>query len=265
MGAPSSVGASGGDDAPPVPSGRPQVGVPLPGLPTRPRPSDEDEEQEGPNIPLPPRVPRSPTPPTPERETSPARIAVPVARSKLPELEAAEEPPSIPARAIEDSLPHHEEEDEPANYDPGRAAGAAVAAASFGKDAAPHPATGAGGKRAIVQYDHEKADVDEIELVEGQYVTNIEFVDDDWWMGTNEKGESGLFPSNYVELVEDGEGDAAPAAHEPEPAPAPAARPAAAAAAAPAGPTATAIYDCEAAEDNELSFPEGAKITGLVS
>jgi hypothetical protein len=191
---------------------------------------------------------------------------MPVARSKQPELEAPEELPSIPARAIEEHIQQHEEEEEeeePSNYDPGRAAGAAVAAASFGQEAA-QPAAGAGGKRALVQYDHEKADVDEIELVEGQYVTNIEFVDDDWWMGTNEKGESGLFPSNYVELVDDGEGDAAPAAHEPEPepAPAPAARPAAA---APSGPTATAIYDCEAAEDNELSFPEGAKITGLVS
>ena len=261
MGAPSSAGASAGEDGPPLPSGRPQVGVPLPGLPSRSRPSDDDEH-EGPNIPLPPRVQRSPTPPSPERESSPARIAIPVARSKQPDLEAPEELPSIPSRAIEENIPHDEDE-EPSSYDPGRAAGAAVAAASFGEGAASHQASGAGGKRAIAQYDHEKAADDEIELVEGQYITNIEFVDDDWWMGTNEKGESGLFPSNYVELVEEEEGSA-PAAHEPEPAPAPAARPAAAAAKS-AGPTATAVYDCEAAEENELSFPEGATITGLVS
>jgi hypothetical protein len=86
-------------------------------------------------------------------------------------------------------------------------------------------------------------------------------------MGTNSKGESGLFPSNYVELVEDEEEEAPapPPAPRPEPAAPPTAPRPAAAPAAPSGPTATAIYDYEAAEDNELSFDEGATITGLVS
>jgi len=81
-------------------------------------------------------------------------------------------------------------------------------------------------------------------------------------MGTNSKGASGLFPSNYVELVEgdeDHEGAPGAAPASPEAAPAPSSRPAAS-----AGPTATALYDYEAAEDNELSFEEGAKITDLV-
>ena len=58
----------------------------------------------------------------------------------------------------------------------------------------------------MVQYDYEKAEDNELELKEGEYVTNIEMVDDDWWMGQNVHGETGLFPSNYVELVE-GDGD----------------------------------------------------------
>jgi len=127
--------------------------------------------------------------------------------------------------------------------------------------AANHGSNG-GGKRALVLYDYEKAEDNELELADGDYVTNIEMVDEDWWMGTNSKGESGLFPSNYVELVEEEEVTSPPPA--PAPAPAPAARPAPATA-PPAGPTATAIYDYEAAEDNELSFPEGAKITHVVS
>lgn len=58
-----------------------------------------------------------------------------------------------------------------------------------------------------------------------------------------------------------------------EPAPAPTSAAAAAAAPEPASPAggnaggakATALYDYEAGEDNELSFPENAVITNLVS
>jgi len=115
----------------------------------------------------------------------------------------------------------------------------------------------------VIQYDYEKAEGNELDLVEGQYVTNIEMVDDDWWMGTNAKGETGLFPSNYVELVEEEEAPE-PVSHAPEPVAPPTAPRPNAAPSAPAGPTATAIYDYEAAEDNELSFDEGATISGLV-
>jgi hypothetical protein len=119
------------------------------------------------------------------------------------------------------------------------------------------PAAASGGKRALIQYDYEKAEDNEIELREGEYVTNIEMVDDDWWMGTNTEGESGLFPSNYVELVEDDEHESHPApppapAHvaEPEPEPTPAAP-----AAGGGGKTATAQFDYEAAEDNGNTLP----------
>src|SRR5690606_13946160 len=92
-----------------------------------------------------------------------------------------------------------------------------------------------------------KAEDNEIELVEGDFVTDIDMIDEGWWMGTNKLGERGLFPCNYVELVEDDE--AAGGAPEAPP-PAPAASRPAAPAAAPAGPTATALYDYEAGEDN---------------
>jgi hypothetical protein len=109
-------------------------------------------------------------------------------------------------------------------------------------------AAGGDGKRAIILYDCEKAEENEVELREDEYVSNIEMVDEDWWMGTNSQGETGLFPSNYVKLVDEDEGPAE-VAHEPEPAPAPAA-PTPVAPAASSGPTATAQFDYEAAEDN---------------
>ncbi|WYZ34871.1 hypothetical protein EsH8_I_001147 [Colletotrichum jinshuiense] len=229
---------------PPPPSGSrpPAGGFALPGLPSRPAPADEEEEEE---------------------PQSPIRIAQPVARGNEVELEPPVErdpPRPIPTREIERELPREDElEDEP--QDVGRGAAAAVAEQQFGQEQVAAGQAQSGGKRALIQYDYEKAEDNELELVEGDYVTNIEMVDDDWWMGTNSRGESGLFPSNYVELVDD-EPEPAPAARSaPPPAPAPAqAEPEPAAA---GGRTATALFDYEAAEDNELSFPENGKITDL--
>jgi drebrin-like protein len=70
-------------------------------------------------------------------------------------------------------------------------------------------------------------------------------VDEDWWMGENVGGQTGLFPANYVELIEDGNAAAAPPPASIELAPAaPAPGPPGG---SKAGPTATALYDYEAA------------------
>ncbi|OTB02514.1 hypothetical protein M426DRAFT_322607 [Hypoxylon sp. CI-4A] len=240
---------------PPPPGTRPSDGAPsggfaLPGMPPRPPPVTDEEEEE------------------PEREPSPVRVAVPVPRGPEPEIEPVHEPPrALPVRPIEQELP--KEEDLPAEqdaYDP-RAAATAVAEAQFGHEPVAEAPASSGGKRALIQYDYEKAEDNELELREGEYVTNIEMVDEDWWMGTNARGESGLFPSNYVEIVDDEAEEAAPASavsHAVAPPPAPAAEPEPAApAGAAAGHTATAQFDYEAAEDNELSFPENARVTNL--
>jgi hypothetical protein len=145
----------------------------------------------------------------------------------------------------------------------GAGVGAGVAHVAGGED------SGSGGKRALVQYDYEKAEDNEIELREGEYVTDIDMVDEDWWMGQNAQGERGLFPSNYVEILEDDDDGGAGGAPPPLPThPSDAADEPPAGPPQPAGgsgPTATAIYDYDAAEDNELSFPEGATITSVVS
>lgn len=57
------------------------------------------------------------------------------------------------------------------------------------------------GATAVALYDYEKDEDNEIGFAEDDKIVNIEFVDEDWWKGTHEKsGETGLFPSNFVEL-----------------------------------------------------------------
>lgn len=96
-------------------------------------------------------------------------------------------------------------------------------------------------------------------------------VDRDWWLGVNTHGERGLFPSNYVEAAEgDQENEPARGAqgHVLEtdvPGPSTDDHFAPPPQGTAKEPTAAALYDYEAAEDNELSFPEGAEITGIVS
>jgi len=262
-------------------------GVPTPGLPSRPARGEEqpEEDEDAPaeeKRAMPPPPPMAGNPDEDEEEEEPQgepiRIAMPVSRSaaqeEQPEYEATEEhhdPEPVPASSLSKAVSNMAEpEDEPqvGEDEAGRGASAAAADTTFGAAAGgAGPGAGVSGKRALIQYDYEKAEDNELELREGEYVTNIEMVDDDWWMGQNSRGERGLFPSNYVELVEGG-GAAAGGHAEPEPeqeeeaAPPPAPRPAASGA---GGKTATAQFEYEAAEDNEIGFPEGATINNVVS
>lgn len=235
------TGAS--DTAPPLPdSSRPSGGFALPGLPSRPAADNQEEEEEQ------------------EEPASPIRVAVPVPRAPEPELEPA--PQKLPERPVPvpEELPAEEDlQEEQETHDLARGAATAVAEESFGHDQVQESqAAGSGGKRAVIEYDYEKAEDNEIELKEGEYVTNIEMVDEDWWMGTNSQGESGLFPSNYVTLVEDDGEDAAQHAAPPAtPAAAPEPEPAAG-----GGATATALFDYEAAEDNGESATENTSPAG---
>ena len=239
-------------------SGGSSSSVDLGSRPIPPRPAEEDSARP-PSPPIgsrPTIVDTQSDDEEPLRPESPIRIAQPVARTAepapVPKVVQAEEemPPAMPVRSLAQAAPAEEElEPEPAveDHDTARAAGA---------EAANHVS---GGHRAIAQYDYEKAEDNELELREGEEISGIEMVDEDWWMGFNAKGESGLFPSNYVELIEGAGAGAAPAAVR-------ASEPAREeAAGASGGKTATAQYDYDAAEENELSFPEGAKIHGVVS
>ncbi|CAK7265796.1 actin binding protein [Sporothrix epigloea] len=241
---------------PPIPSAsRPPGAFQLPGLPSRPPPPTDEEEEE----PEPQTRQEDEEEEQHEREQSPIRIAAPVARLHQPEPAPEPEPEPeveeapaplpdvprpVPVPVHEEPAPEHELAPEPA-----------------------HAAAGGSGVRALIQYDYEKAEDNEIELIEGEYVTNIDQVADDWWMGTNSRGETGLFPSNYVEIVKDAESaanhDEAPTTAAHVAPPPPPEEPTTEEASGEKLPWAYAQYDYEAGEDNELSFPEGAKVTGI--
>ena len=42
---------------------------------------------------------------------------------------------------------------------------------------------------------------DEITFDPDEIITNIEQIDDGWWSGTC-RGKTGLFPANYVEIIQ---------------------------------------------------------------
>ena len=108
----------------------------------------------------------------------------------------------MPTRGLSEAVKEHRDlspEPRVESEDPARGAGTAVAAATFGAGAIASAAAGAavgaaasggkGGKRAVAAYDYEKAEDNELELREGEFVTDIDMVDEDWWMGTNSRGE----------------------------------------------------------------------------
>ncbi|KAL4872142.1 hypothetical protein BDV12DRAFT_162365 [Aspergillus spectabilis] len=241
--APSSVGAVES-----APSLEPLVDI------ARSEVSREPEAPQQPPTPQ-PEPPRSRTPSLPERESSPIRVAMPVAKGVEDDHEKQALQPTF----------QHTESSQHEVLDSGDQPDGPQEPRLHSPDATHAGSSALGGVRALVQYDYEKAEDNEVDLKEGEYVTEIDMVDKDWWLGLNARGERGLFPSNYVEVIDDDESHAEPEtqSHAPstlvpeptaEPTPAPGPR---------GKPTAKALYDYEAAEDNELSFPDGAEIINI--
>ncbi|CAG8805741.1 4653_t:CDS:2, partial [Gigaspora rosea] len=93
---------------------------------------------------------------------------------------------------------------------------------------------------ARVIYAYESADDNEMSLIEGEIIVGITQVDDGWWQGESKDGSRvGLFPANYVELIESEIETKT------------------------AGISAKALYDYEAGEENEISFKEDEIITEI--
>ncbi|KAJ2516235.1 actin binding protein [Coemansia sp. RSA 1939] len=66
---------------------------------------------------------------------------------------------------------------------------------------APPPAMDEGENQAVAVYDYDAAEDGELSFRDGERITHVEFPSNEWWEGVNQRGEYGLFPANYVELV----------------------------------------------------------------
>ncbi|XP_078522868.1 drebrin-like protein isoform X3 [Lissotriton helveticus] len=58
------------------------------------------------------------------------------------------------------------------------------------------------GLCARALYDYQAADDTEISFDPDNIITDIEMIDDGWWRGYGPDGHFGMFPANYVELIE---------------------------------------------------------------
>lgn len=56
--------------------------------------------------------------------------------------------------------------------------------------------------RSLTFYDTVSADDTEITFDPDDIITQIEQIDEGWWVGNAPDGSRGMFPANYVEIME---------------------------------------------------------------
>jgi len=90
-------------------------------------------------------------------------------------------------------------------------------------------------KQLIALYTYDATEDNELSFVEGETLHLLEKDDSGWWRGRNVKGQEGLFPSNFVEVVgEEGSGGNVDINKDYQ-----------------------ALYDYEAEDETELTIKEG--------
>ncbi|XP_056006127.1 drebrin-like protein B isoform X9 [Ostrea edulis] len=58
------------------------------------------------------------------------------------------------------------------------------------------------GLCAVALYDYQAADESEISFDPEDVITNIDLIDEGWWTGMAPNGHYGMFPANYVEMIQ---------------------------------------------------------------
>lgn len=113
-----------------------------------------------------------------------------------------------------------------------------------------------------VEYQEDPSEDNEISLKVGETITNIDTVDENWWIGMNSQGKIGLFPAEYVK-VRGGKGSGTGSGTHETPAPSEPAAPSLPDKNTGGGDVVIAEYEYDAEGDDELTFKEGDKITNV--
>ncbi|KAI8580407.1 hypothetical protein K450DRAFT_236892 [Umbelopsis ramanniana AG] len=111
------------------------------------------------------------------------------------EAQVSKPPPATPKSPAENASPSIPEVSSPQSI--GSSTPATPPARSE-----PTSAPVAKGIKGIVTHHYDPDQEDELTLMKGEYVTILERESDDgWWKGVNERGEIGVFPSNFVKEI----------------------------------------------------------------
>ncbi|KAF6118962.1 hematopoietic cell-specific Lyn substrate 1 [Phyllostomus discolor] len=154
---------------------------PVPSLPSRKGPPEDEEEAPA----LPPRTPEG----------------LQVVEEPVYEAEPEPEPEPEPENDYEDvgEIDRHEKDDEPeGDYeDVLEPENPSLPSSLTGASGCPAGA----GISAVALYDYQGEGSDEISFDPDDVITDIEMVDEGWWRGRCH-GRFGLFPANYVNLLQ---------------------------------------------------------------
>lgn len=74
-----------------------------------------------------------------------------------------------------------------------------------GEESKDSPALDSYGTCAVALYDYQASDETEISFDPGQIISHIDQIDPGWWQGLGPQGNYGLFPANYVEIIDNTE------------------------------------------------------------
>ncbi|KAJ2147578.1 actin binding protein [Coemansia sp. RSA 678] len=193
--------------APPLPGMSAPPAPPLPGFSAPPAPPLPGFS--APPAPPLPGMTAPPAPPLPGFSAPPAPPLPPLGGGippppPLPGRSNPTSPPPAPPLPPAPALPPmHSQNDSPPPALPPRG-GAGPISPAAPPMAPPLPQAPAqndmGENYAVALFEYVAAEEGELSFEEGEYVTHIEFLSDDWWEGANKHGEFGLFPSNFVKL-----------------------------------------------------------------